>query len=300
MKKVFISAGHGGSDSGAVGNGFKEKDLNLKIALAVSQVLLSFGVSVLMSRTKDENDPINDEAKECNAFKPDLAVSIHNNAGGGDGAECWYSINGGIGKTLALNMLDEVTKIGQNSRGAKTKKGNNGRDYYGFIRQTNAPAVIIECAFIDNAKDIQIINTDEKCKTMGKAIAYGIAKTLGVSTQPTVQPTKPQAPKQKFSQAVQDFQKSAIADGFKFPKSGADGYWGEECIAVSKKAICKRVLPKYINKNLTKIVQKAVGVRIDGYYGNDTYKAVVNWQKKNGLVPDGCFGPACWKKLLGV
>ena len=180
-KKVFISAGHGGSDSGAVGNGFKEKDLNLSIALACGNYLKSRGVEVQMSRVKDENDDLNQEARESNAFGPDLAVSIHNNAGGGDGVEAWYSIVGGLGKTCAENILAEVVKIGQNSRGAKTRRGSNGRDYYGFIRQTKAPAVIVECAFIDNATDIRIINTEPKRVVMGEAIAKGILKTLGIA-----------------------------------------------------------------------------------------------------------------------
>lgn len=180
-KKVFISAGHGGSDSGAVGNGFKEKDLNLSIAMACGNYLKSKGVEVQMSRVKDEDDDLNQEARESNAFGPDLTVSIHNNAGGGDGVEAWYSIVGGLGKTCAENILAEVVKIGQNSRGAKTRKGSNGRDYYGFIRQTKAPAVIVECAFIDNATDIQIVNTEPKRVVMGEAIAKGILKTLGIA-----------------------------------------------------------------------------------------------------------------------
>lgn len=79
--KVFISAGHGGSDPGAVTNGVKEKDLNLSIALACRDELKRHGVEVRMSRTKDENDPLSEEIRECNAYDPDLAVSIHNNAG---------------------------------------------------------------------------------------------------------------------------------------------------------------------------------------------------------------------------
>ena len=189
-KKVFISAGHGGSNPGAVGNGFKEKDLNLSIAMACGNYLKSKGVEVQMSRVKDEDDDLNQEARESNAFGPDLTVSIHNNAGGGNGVEAWYSIVGGLGKTCAENILAEVVKIGQNSRGAKTRKGSNGRDYYGFIRQTKAPAVIVECAFIDNATDIQIINTEPKRVVMGKAIAKGILKTLGIAdSAPMTTPT---------------------------------------------------------------------------------------------------------------
>lgn len=181
MAKVFLGVGHGGSDPGAVANGFKEKDLNLAIAQACNEELVRHGVITLMSRTKDENDTLNEECRECNAFAPDLAVDIHNNAGGGDGAEAFHHHGGGKGKTLAENILAEVVKIGQNSRGAKTRKNSAGRDYYGFIRETKAPAVIIECAFVDNAKDIQIVDTAAEQKAMGQAIAKGILATLDIA-----------------------------------------------------------------------------------------------------------------------
>ena len=178
--KVFLSAGHGGSDPGAVANGAKEKDLNLSIALACRDELVRHGVSVKMSRTKDENDPLSDEIRECNAYAPDLAVSIHNNAGGGDGAEVYHHHGGGKGKALADNILAEIVKAGQNSRGAKVRKNSNGKDYYGFIRETSSPSVIVECAFVDNASDLAILSTEGDRKAIGVAIAKGVLKTLGV------------------------------------------------------------------------------------------------------------------------
>lgn len=174
---------HGGSDPGAVANNTKEKDLNLSIALACKDYLAQHGVEVKMSRTKDENDTLSDEIKECNAFSPDLAVDIHCNAGGGNGAEVFHHYGGGKGKTLATNILDEIIKTGQNSRGAKTRKNTAGRDYYGFIREITALAVIVECAFVDNATDLEILATEGKRKSMGQAIAKGILKTLGVEIQ---------------------------------------------------------------------------------------------------------------------
>jgi N-acetylmuramoyl-L-alanine amidase len=187
VPKVFLGVGHGGTDSGAIGDGFNEKDLNLSIALACNEILVNHGVTVMMSRTKDENDNINDEIKECNTFKPDLAIDIHNNAGGGDGAECFYHHKGGKGKTLAENILTEIVKIGQNSRGIKTRVNSSGKDYYAFIRETTAPAIIVECAFIDNPTDIQILNTQDRQTVMGTAIAKGILRTLGI---PFVKPTR--------------------------------------------------------------------------------------------------------------
>lgn len=180
MSKVFIGVGHGGSDPGAVGY-LVEKDINLKMAQACRSFLVAHCVEVLMSRTRDENDPLTEEIKECNAFNPDLAVDVHNNAGGGDGFECYYHFKGGTSKTLAENIEVEVKAIGQNSRGCKTRTGANGRDYYGFIRETKAPAVICEGVFVDNANDAAQADTDEKCRKFGEAYARGILKTLGIT-----------------------------------------------------------------------------------------------------------------------
>lgn len=180
MARVFIGVGHGGADSGAVANGLKEDNLNLAIALACRDELVRHGVTVGISRTKDEADSLAEEIKECNAFKPDYAVEIHNNAGGGDGVEIFHTLKGGKGKTLAQNILNEIIAIGQNSRGLKTKKNDQGKDWYGWIRQTKAPACLIECAFVDNKKDIAIIDTAAEQKKMGIAIAKGILKTLGI------------------------------------------------------------------------------------------------------------------------
>ena len=181
MKKVYIGVGHGGSDPGAVANGFKEKDLNLAISLACQAELTRHGVTVLISRAKDEAAPLEERIAECNSFAPDLALDIHNNAGGGDGAEVFHHYGGGTGKTLANNILSEIVAIGQNSRGAKTKLNSSGKDYFGFIRQTNAPAVIVECAFVDSKTDMQVLDTAAEQKAMGVAVAKGILKTLGIA-----------------------------------------------------------------------------------------------------------------------
>lgn len=181
MAKVFVSAGHGGSDPGAVANGFQEKDLNLAIALACRDELEHHGVTVLMNRTEDEDVTFWDEINACNAFAPDLALDIHNNAGGGDGAEVFYSVGGGTSKTLAQNILDEIVAIGQNSRGIKTRTNSKGIDWYGFIRETCAPAVLVECAFVDTKADLAIVDTAAEQTAMGVAIAKGILKTLNIA-----------------------------------------------------------------------------------------------------------------------
>lgn len=182
--KVFIGVGHGGKDPGAVANGFKEKELNLEVAKACLGELERHGVEARISRTGDEGDTLDDRVKECNDFAPDLAVDIHHNAGGGDGAEVYCHYKGGASKTLADNILSEIVVIGQNSRGVKIKTGADGRDYYGFIRETKAPAVIVECAFLDNKEDLAAVDTPPEREEMGRAIAKGILKSLSVPYRP--------------------------------------------------------------------------------------------------------------------
>lgn len=182
-KKVFIGVGHGGSDPGAV-KYLVEKEANLVSAIACKDLLESYGVIVKMSRTGDENDTLTEEINECNAFDPDVAIDIHNNAGGGDGFEAYVTIHGGLGPVMGKNIEAEVIKLGQNSRGVKTRKNSNGLDYYGFVRLTRCPAVIVEGVFVDNATDYKIMDTVAEQRAFGEAYARGILKTLGITEKP--------------------------------------------------------------------------------------------------------------------
>lgn len=174
MSKVFLSAGHGGTDPGAVAYGMKEKDINLTIMLACNDILVRHNVTTILSRTKDENDPVSQEVKEANAFQADIAVSFHTNAGGGDGSESLYHGSSSNGKKLAKLCEKYVKNIGQNSRGIKK------RDDLRFLNGTKMPAVICECAFIDNDADNDIIDTAKKQKAFGVAYAKAILEYLGI------------------------------------------------------------------------------------------------------------------------
>lgn len=179
-KTVFLNAGHGGSDPGAAANGFKEKDLNLSIAISCRDELLRHSVNVIMARDKDTDLTSSEIIEMCNSSNASLAVDIHNNAGKGDGAEVYYYSGGGVSKALAEAVLAEIVKLGQNSRGIKTRVSEDGSDYYYFIRETVPPAVIVECAFVDNREDMKIIDTKAEQQAMGKAIAKGILKVLEI------------------------------------------------------------------------------------------------------------------------
>lgn len=178
MVKVFTSAGHGGSDPGTTAYGLKEKNINLNIMLACRDELKRHGVDVVTSRIKDENDPVNEEVREANASGAKLAVSFHTNAGKGDGSETYYFSTSSDGKRLAQLCEKHTKAIGQNSRGIK-----NG-DHLWFVKGTKMVAVLCECAFIDNDKDNDIIDTVAEQRKFGIAYAKAILEYLGISYKP--------------------------------------------------------------------------------------------------------------------
>ena len=96
---------------------------------------------------------------------------------------------------------------------------------------------------------------------------------------------------------IKQWQLNAIADGFKFQKYGADGKWGSECLAVAKKAVCKKRLT-YKYKNLTKMVQNSVGVTADGKFGKGTKAALEAFQESRSLKPDAVCGQLTWPALV--
>lgn len=186
LKKVFTGVGHGGPDSGASSDGLIERDINLVMALEFDRDIRRHGVENRLSRTTNfESDPLTDEIRECNSFLPNkgdgVAIDIHNNSGKGDGFEIFYSKGSIEGKRLAECIEREVIKIGQNSRGVKIKVASNGTDYFGFVRDTRVPAVIVEGFFLDNTTDRQIADTVEEQKSFGRAYAKGVLNYLGIA-----------------------------------------------------------------------------------------------------------------------
>lgn len=184
-KKVFLSFGHGGNDPGACANGLKEEDINLNVGLACRDELVRHGVTVVCSRTKDENDPVQQEVREANASGCELAFSIHTNAGGGDGFEAFYYKGNANGLKLAQLCEKYVKQLGQNSRGCKT---NNLM----FTRETTMTAVLVENFFVDNKTDKAIGDTLAEQKAFGVAYAKAILEYLGIAYKaPTTAPAKP-------------------------------------------------------------------------------------------------------------
>lgn len=175
MTKVFLSAGHGGSDPGAVAYGLKEKEINLQTLLACNEVLVAHGVQTVCSRTRDENDPVSQEVNEANASGASLAVSFHANAGGGDGFEAYYWTRSNDSLRIAQLGEKYVKQLGQNSRGCKS--GN----HLAFVKSTKMTAVLFESFFVDNDTDNNIGDTVAEQRAFGVAYAKAILEYLGIA-----------------------------------------------------------------------------------------------------------------------
>ena len=169
-KKIFIDPGHSISDPGAVGYEV-ERDLNEKVAKFANEHLLA---NYLCETKVDPvtNKSLSAVADHANEWNADFLLSIHFNAGGGDGFEALvYGEN-----TVPIGKVFEkyVLAIGQNSRGVKL------RPDLAVLRQSAMPAVLCEGAFVDNKKDIEDWNDDAELKKMGEAYAKAVAEVMNL------------------------------------------------------------------------------------------------------------------------
>lgn len=180
MPTVFLSAGHGGKDPGAVAYGLKEKDINLNTLLGCKAALERHGVKVIASRLTDENDPKEDEVREANASGADVAVSFHANAAGGDGFEVYYYSTNAKDKKLAQLCEKHIKAIGQNSRGLKI-----GDALY-WCKKTKMTSCLVESFFLDNDTDNDIGDTIAEQMKIGIAYAKAILEYLGIEYKEAV------------------------------------------------------------------------------------------------------------------
>ena len=153
MKVICIDIGHGGSDSGAIGvNGLKEKDYNLLICEKVINYLKNYDVKVVSTRESDEFISLEKRVNISNKNKCDLFISIHCNAhinNEANGFETYsYSGNTDLQKLIHKNILNRIPSL--KDRGIKKAS------YY-VLKYTKAKAVLIECGFITNKSDYEIL-----------------------------------------------------------------------------------------------------------------------------------------------
>ncbi|WP_368086943.1 N-acetylmuramoyl-L-alanine amidase [Paenibacillus sp. OK003] len=126
MFKVWIDAGHGGKDPGAVANGIQEKDVVLKVSLGIKNRLEEDyeNVHVLLSRSTDVFLELKERTNKANAAGADILVSIHCNAGGGKGGFESFRYTSASGNSIKLqDKLHKAImgKLGGIDRGQKAQ-----------------------------------------------------------------------------------------------------------------------------------------------------------------------------------
>ena len=180
---VVVDSGHGGSDPGKVGiNGAIEKDVNLKIAIKLKSLLEERGIKVIMTR-EDENGLADSKVEDLkkrvsiiNQEKPLLAVSIHQNSYQGEsihGAQVFYFTHSQEGEKAAKIIQEALLEAdSENTRSAKAN------DTYYMLKKTEVPVVIVECGFLSNQKEADLLVTEEYQQKVAEAVVNGIIKYI--------------------------------------------------------------------------------------------------------------------------
>lgn len=181
---IVIDPGHGGSDPGKVSDtGLLEKDINLEIALLLKEELDS-DYRVILTRESDaglysENDTnkkASDMRERCRIIeeeKADMLISIHQNSYTDPdvkGAQVFYYTHSAEGKKLAESIQNSIKEIASPDNNRVSKSNN---DYY-MLLHTSCPAVIVECGFLSNPGEAELLNSKDYQKLIVSAIRKGI------------------------------------------------------------------------------------------------------------------------------
>ena len=191
-KKVVIDSGHGGSDSGAIGNGIIEKNLTLNISKYMYDRLKELGVPVKLTRDSDVDLPASERPqKVLDQFgngSDVIVVSNHINSSGNgtaEGAEVIYALRNK--DALAKKILVELEKQGQLVRKYYQRRlpSDYNKDYYYMLRNTpNTEALIVEYGFLDNASDANKLKNNYK--KYAEAVVKAVTEYAGYKYVPLV------------------------------------------------------------------------------------------------------------------
>ena len=180
---VILDPGHGGIDAGKIGvNNAEEKEINLKISLKIKKLLTEDGISVVMTRS--DNDRLGDTQKAdlkervriMNEKHPVLAVSIHQNSYEGAevrGPQVFYYTDSDAGRSAARILQEELNRI--DPVYSREAKGNSS--YY-ILKNAEVPVVIVECGFLSNVEEEELLISDEYQDTVAGAVSEGIKKYI--------------------------------------------------------------------------------------------------------------------------
>lgn len=180
-KVIYLDAGHGGKDSGAISNNLYEKDLNLEIVDKLESELLSRGALVLLTRDDDydlsttninrKRDDLYSRIKLINDSNCDLYISIHLNSTTNSawrGLQIFYSSINKDNKLLAETMNNTLANNIKNIR--EVKKSN---DYY-MYKNIKKPGILIEVGFLSNPNDKYLLKQEAYQYKLVTSITDGI------------------------------------------------------------------------------------------------------------------------------
>ncbi|KZL93984.1 N-acetylmuramoyl-L-alanine amidase [Clostridium magnum] len=175
MARLCFDYGHGGDDPGATYNNREESNDVLDLGKAVAAEVRRHGAVVDETRTSDATVSLNDRSAFENRNTYDYFISFHRNAYEPEkarGAETYTYLNSGAkSKSLAQRIQTSLVALGFTDRGVKEA------NYY-VLRETKAPAVLIEIGFIDNTEDNNLF--DSKRNGIIKGLAKEILAQVGV------------------------------------------------------------------------------------------------------------------------
>lgn len=179
--RIFLDAGHGGKDSGAVGHGIQEKDIVLKIVQKMQALLQEYkNADVKLSRSTDDFISLNQRTQRANDWKADIFISVHCNSAASTAAkgfESYRYTNVDAGTVAFQNVLhDEIMKAIGSSINDRGKKQNN----FHVLRDSAMKAVLTENLFINNAADAALLKQDSFIEKLAQGHVNGIVKFLGL------------------------------------------------------------------------------------------------------------------------
>ncbi|MFA9558361.1 N-acetylmuramoyl-L-alanine amidase [Evansella sp. AB-rgal1] len=183
MFKLYLDPGHGGSDTGATGNGLVEKEIALDIALRIRNILEQEyeNIEVRMSRTSDVDVSLEERTNDANSWGADYFLSIHVN--GFDGIAQGYEdyIHNSLSDSSDTAQYREVMHeeiIEVNDLYNRGKKKAN----FHVLRETTMSALLTENGFIDNEEDAEKLADSEWRQEVARGHVNGLEKTFDLNT----------------------------------------------------------------------------------------------------------------------
>ncbi len=167
--RIGIDMGHTLSGSGTSANGYvRESDMNRQVGKRLMEMLIENKHTVVNCTVDYSNNDLADRVARANAQPLDLFLSIHLNAfkkvTQEMGVETYSYSSTGTGASYAKKVQSELVEaIGWKNRGAKTAS------YY-VLRNTNAPAVLVELGFCDSKGDMDKWDTEKISAALFKAM----------------------------------------------------------------------------------------------------------------------------------